>query len=156
MDDPIAYFITWTTYGSWLPGDARGWVKRGAGLQAADSQREQTARLKMTEDAVVLTPAQRQIVDEVIVQHCQIRRWTPHARNVRTNHVHAVVTAATAPETVREQLKAWGSRRLSEHAELSGHGSDGCRRWWTEKGDIEWIFEEWRLVDVIEYVLHCQ
>ena len=23
-DEPIAYFITWTTYGTWLPGDERG------------------------------------------------------------------------------------------------------------------------------------
>jgi hypothetical protein len=23
-DDPLAFFLTWTTYGSWLPGDASG------------------------------------------------------------------------------------------------------------------------------------
>src|SRR5262249_3307643 len=23
----LAYFLTWTTYGTWLPGDARGWVQ---------------------------------------------------------------------------------------------------------------------------------
>jgi hypothetical protein len=22
---PMAFFLTWTTYGSWLPGDDRGW-----------------------------------------------------------------------------------------------------------------------------------
>jgi hypothetical protein len=22
--DPLAYFLTWTTYGTWLPGDERG------------------------------------------------------------------------------------------------------------------------------------
>jgi hypothetical protein len=25
--DPIGYFLTWVTYGTWLPGDARGWVQ---------------------------------------------------------------------------------------------------------------------------------
>jgi hypothetical protein len=25
--DPLAYFITWTCYGTWLPGDDRGWTK---------------------------------------------------------------------------------------------------------------------------------
>ena len=25
MSWPLAYHITWTTYGSWLPGDPRGW-----------------------------------------------------------------------------------------------------------------------------------
>ena len=28
MSDVLAYFLTWTTYGTWLPGDARGWVNR--------------------------------------------------------------------------------------------------------------------------------
>ncbi len=30
MPDPLAYYLTWPTYGTWLPGDERGWVKRGA------------------------------------------------------------------------------------------------------------------------------
>ena len=24
--DPLAFFLTWTAYGSWLPGDGRGWA----------------------------------------------------------------------------------------------------------------------------------
>ena len=27
MDDPLAFFLTWTTYGTWLPGDERGWSR---------------------------------------------------------------------------------------------------------------------------------
>ena len=27
--DPIAYFLTWTSYGTWLPGDDRGWNRKG-------------------------------------------------------------------------------------------------------------------------------
>ena len=26
-DDPIAFMFTWSTYGTWLPGDERGWVE---------------------------------------------------------------------------------------------------------------------------------
>jgi hypothetical protein len=29
MDRPIAYFITFTTYGTWLHGDERGSVDKG-------------------------------------------------------------------------------------------------------------------------------
>ncbi|MEZ6112471.1 MAG: hypothetical protein R3C99_15870 [Pirellulaceae bacterium] len=32
-NDPIAYFITWTVYGTFLQGDHRGWRKRGKGYQ---------------------------------------------------------------------------------------------------------------------------
>ena len=27
--DPLAYFLTLTTYGTWLPGDDRGWHRKG-------------------------------------------------------------------------------------------------------------------------------
>jgi hypothetical protein len=27
--EPLAYFPTWTTYGTWLPGDDRGWRRKG-------------------------------------------------------------------------------------------------------------------------------
>jgi hypothetical protein len=40
MSKPLAYFISWTTYGSWLPGDERGWVEKGTeGIQEADETR---------------------------------------------------------------------------------------------------------------------
>ena len=40
MDDPIGYFLTWVTYGTWLPGDARGWVEYRHGWQLPDPPRE--------------------------------------------------------------------------------------------------------------------
>ena len=33
---PIAFFLTWSTYGTWLPGDARGWVEYQHGFQLPD------------------------------------------------------------------------------------------------------------------------
>ena len=111
----------------------------------------------MTEDAVVLTPTQRAPVDAVLVEHCRIRNWVLHARNVRTNHVHVVVSAPVDPEIVREQLKAWASRKLSQLAGLSKvKHKNGRRRWWTEKGDIELIFDDESLARVIEYVTEMQ
>src|SRR5688500_14303497 len=92
--DVLAYHLTWTTYGTWLPGDQRGWVERGVPvIRDADPDREQAARERMAEAPVILTEAQRQIVEQTIRDHCRIRGWTLHALNVRTNHVHVVVTA---------------------------------------------------------------
>jgi REP element-mobilizing transposase RayT len=157
MNDPIAYFITWTTYGTWLPGDQRGWVKRRQWVvQPPDPSREQQAHERMTDEVVVLTSEQRAIVDKVVVDHCRIRNWLLHARNARTNHVHVVVSALVDPKLVREQLKAWASRRLSGAAGLRGGGKNGQRRWWTEKGDIELVRDEERLAEIIQYVLEMQ
>jgi hypothetical protein len=33
---PLAYFITWGTYGTWLPGDQRGWVEYRRGWRLPD------------------------------------------------------------------------------------------------------------------------
>jgi hypothetical protein len=103
MTDPIAYFITWTTYGTWLPGDQRGWVKQGQWeVRLPDPSREHQARELMTGEVVVLAPDQRRIVHAVVVEHCRIRGWPLHACNARTNHVHVVVTAPVDPTVVRE------------------------------------------------------
>ncbi len=157
MDEPLAYFITWTTYGTWLPGDERGWAKKKVwGVQSPDAQREEVASQLMTEERVILSTAQRAVVDRVILDHCQLRGWALHARNIRTNHVHVVVTAAVEPKTIREQLKAWGSRRLSEATGLKGTGKHGKRRWWTEGGNIEFIWDEEHLEMATRYVLEGQ
>lgn len=154
---PLAYFITWTTYGAWLPGDERGWLKRGSSvIQAPDPNLQVAARAAMTQESVVLTYEQRQVVDSVIVKHCEIRKWILHTRNVRTNHVHAVVSAAVDGDEVRAQLKAWCSRRLSEHAGVRGHGKNGQCRWFTEKGDVQWIESDEHLENAIRYVDELQ
>src|SRR5438270_13106460 len=115
MAEPIAYLITWATYGSWLPGDDRGWVEEGvAGIQAPDRTKREQARGRMTDAPVVLTPPQRALVEKTIQEHCDIRGWRLHAVNARSNHVHVVVTADRTPEEVMNQFKAWCSRRLND------------------------------------------
>jgi hypothetical protein len=111
----IAFFSTWTTYGTWLPGDQRGWFKRGHGLQESDPLREFEAALRMTEDAVTLDHQQRRLVEKTIADHCGIRQWMLHAVNCRSNHVHVVVTAPDRPiEVPREQFKSWCTRNLMD------------------------------------------
>src|SRR5256885_1590364 len=61
MSDPIGYFLTWTTYGTWLPGDDRGWVKEGQGLQLPDWKIEHEARRKLHESPCVLNDEDRRL-----------------------------------------------------------------------------------------------
>jgi hypothetical protein len=58
-DHPIAFMFTWSTYGTWLPGDARGWVEYRRGFQLPDPIRELESAARMTEDACILAPRQR-------------------------------------------------------------------------------------------------
>ena len=155
----LAYHITWTTYGTWLPGDARGWIKSGGwGIQPPDSAREESAGQAMAESAVVLTHEQRVIVDSTIRAHCHIRGWILHALNVRSNHIHVVVTVDREPKIVRDQFKAWCSQKLSDHAGLTTKVARkaGRRHWFTEGGDHELIETDEYLENAIRYVTERQ
>jgi REP element-mobilizing transposase RayT len=153
MRFPLAYFLTWTTYGTWLHGDARGSFDANGNYIPPNDALRDLDRALMTTDSVVLDSHQRAIVDKVIVDHCRIRNWVLHARNVRTKHVHAVVSANVDGATVREQLKAWASRRLSEFAGLArAKDSEGAKKWWTQKGNIEEIWKDRHLESVVLYV----
>ena len=137
----VAYFFTWTTYGTWLPGDNRGWFKKGLGAQDPDPLRSFAAALCMTRDAVILSPAQRAIVEKTIREHCTIRRWELHAVNCRSNHVHVVVTASTRSiEIPRKQFKTWCTRKLKEHQRSQKQII--TEDWWTERGWDEFVDDE--------------
>jgi REP element-mobilizing transposase RayT len=151
----IAFFSTWTTYGTWLPGDQRGWYQPGSGLREPDAMRRLEAALLMTESAITLDPEQRRIVEQTIAEHCAIRKWNLHAVNCRTNHVHVAVTAPGRElELPREQFKAWCTRRLKEH----GRSRTSVMRehWWTERGWDEYIDTDEALADVVLYVVDGQ
>src|SRR5438876_10556481 len=108
MDDPIGFFLTWVTYGTWLPGDPRGWVEYRHGWQLPDPARELESAAKMTEDACRLSQEQRDAVEAQIAETCGHRGWHLHAVNCRSNHAHVVVSAGNArPKKIRADLKAW-------------------------------------------------
>lgn len=156
-DDPIAFFLTWSTYGTWLPGDARGWVEYQHGFQLPDPILELECAARMTEDACRLAPHQRERVNKQVPETCEHKRWLLHAVNCRTNHVHVVLSSSAAPKIIREQLKAWCTRRLNEQqVELGIPERERRTKWWAERGSIRWIFNESDLAAAIDYVLNQQ
>ncbi|QDT16930.1 transposase [Alienimonas californiensis] len=144
--EPLALFLTWTTYGTHLPGDARGWSQRGQRGLPPHPQRERFAARRMAATPCVLNLAQRELVLETIRAHCRIRSWPLHAVAVRTNHVHVVLSAPQVdPPEVRRQLKASTARRLKEDQPRRD-------RWWTEGGDVQFLDTEADVADASEYV----
>jgi REP element-mobilizing transposase RayT len=159
MADALAYFLTWPTYGTWLPGDARGWVEYRQGWKMPNPVRELEAKARMSEDACFLDGEQRKVVEQTIADHCRIRGWELHAVNCRTNHLHIVVTADRDPDQVRVQFKAWCTRRLKEleakrRSQIAGRENTGCIReqWWAERGSRRFINDGKSLEAAIRYV----
>ncbi len=151
MDEPLGYFLTWVTYGTWLPGDPRGWVEYHHGWQLPDPIREAEAAAKMTEDAFRLTEEQRRAVERQVAETCRLRGWHLHAVNCRSNHIHVVVSAnQTSPKKIRADLKAWATRCLK-------NGFNPKREnWWAERGSIRYLNDEASLEAATIYVLDGQ
>jgi len=129
------FHIIWTTYGTWLPGDDRGWMRKGdPAVQPPDPELLRASRDKMREEVVLLDGEQQRVVGDTIADHCRHRGWKLLALAVKGNHVHVVVEADQSGEDVRNQLKAWCSRRLSDRAGLTDPQTKtgGRRRWFTE------------------------
>jgi REP element-mobilizing transposase RayT len=149
--DPIAYFLTWATYGTWLPGDSRGWVEYRRGWQLPDPIRELEAKARMTEGACLLTPEQRRAVEAQIAETCVHRGWTLHAVNCRSNHVHTVVTAVGMhPKRIRSDLKAWATRMLKASFDASREN------WWAERGSTRYLNRDEDLEAAVLYVREGQ
>jgi REP element-mobilizing transposase RayT len=155
-DDPLAYFLTWTTYGTWLPGDERGWVEKPGQFREADPLAQRIGRHRMTEEALLLDDEQRAIVETTIRRHCEIRHWYLHAVSCRTNHVHVVVTARVDPEIIMDQFKASCTRRLKEHAAKARDSAPPRMNWWTQRGSKRHLNDQIGLEGAIWYVLEGQ
>jgi REP element-mobilizing transposase RayT len=151
MNDPIAYFLTWNTYGTWLPGDSRGWVEYHHGWQLPDPILELECAARMTEDACRLSVEQRAAVESQIVETCRHRGWHLHAVNCRSNHIHVVVSApGVKPRKIRIDLKAWATRCLKSRFDSSREN------WWAERGSIRHVDNEDSLQAAILYTTDAQ
>jgi REP element-mobilizing transposase RayT len=153
---PLAYFLTFTTHGTWLHGDERGSVDRdhnifGTKLAAANLIREAKNRESMKGTEVVLSSEARAVVDEAIRKTCIVRLWTLHALNVRSNHVHVVVTSDDDAEKTMNDLKAWATRALRE-----GDLVKPDQRVWTRKGSRHKLFTTNAVAAAAHYTLHEQ
>jgi hypothetical protein len=50
LPEPLAYSPTWPTYGTWLPGDERGWVQYLRGFQPPGPEEPLEAAARMSEE----------------------------------------------------------------------------------------------------------
>ncbi len=153
---PVAYLITFTTYGTWMHGDARSSVDAdhrvyGTPYAKPNVRRERVERAKLKHPSVVLSDVQRAIVDQAVRGVCDHREWTLYALNVRTNHVHVVVSAPAPPERLMNSLKSWSTRRMVE----AGVWSAGTKAW-TRHGSTRYVWTREQLLAACRYVAEAQ
>ena len=141
-DEPIAYLITFRTYGTWLHGDVRGSIDRYHnkfnGPRAVSScERRDIHEARLKSPPFLLNACSRSIVEAAIREVCSFREWSLIAVHVRTNHVHVISSGTSGGRKMLNDFKSYSTRKLREsgrwvyqHSPWVDKGS--CRSLWTE------------------------
>ena len=144
MSKMIGYMVTCTTYGRWLQGDKRGYVKHGKTLPG--NQQILLANQKLLKsESVKLNSGQRKIVYKAILNEAKRISQTIEALAVCENHVHIV--ARPCQESIPEIVS-----RYKNVAMLALCKDTHVSRIWTRGFDKRFCFTEVDLRCRIDYV----
>jgi REP element-mobilizing transposase RayT len=154
------WFLTWTTYGTWLPGDSRGFVSNvedgpgprvrhntpGTEYDAEVLHLREVAKRQMKQQAVWLTPPQAVLLAGQFHETAQYRNWENLVFSIMANHVHlvAAVPDDPDPEVILGSFKSYASRCLNQQRGAK-------QEWWTASGSKRRV-QEAGLPQVVRYV----
>ena len=160
--DSKTWLLTWTTYGTWLPGDERGFVSaiREAGQKVRHNipgtppehdipALQRYSREVMRGDPVYLTKDQAQVVTQEFLRTARFRGWHLLAGAVMANHVHLVVAVpeSIGKDKLLQEFKSYGSRVLNAR-----FGARQSGTWWTRSGSARTLRDEEAVFAAVEYV----
>ncbi len=156
------WLLTWTTYGTWLPGDARGFVSQH---RVRDEQviynlpetpydhhlslLNRYAALQLKGSPVRLSREHALAVRDQLLETSAVRGWQICAGAIMATHIHLIVEAPTdcSADILLRDYKAYASRALNARWERPASGT-----WWTTSGSRRHILGEESLCRALEYV----
>ena len=156
-DVPLGYLITFRCYGTWLHGDERGATDRFHNTYKSPHLPRSDRRKKIAERElkcipVILDALQRETVDAAIREVCDYRKWLLHALNVRTNHVHVVVSIGKdKPGRALNAFKAYATRQMRKAGVWQETHSP-----WADRGSKRHLWNERSLALAVDYVINSQ
>ena len=144
MAKMLGYMITFTTYGTWLQGDERGYVKNGT-IYPGDTNLFQANKQLQKQNEIRLSKIQQQIVRDAIIKEAQSLGQHILALSINATHVHIVAENNSKPisNMVAYYKKA---ARLA----LKSVGHEG--KLWTKGYDKRYCFDRASLERRIQYV----
>ena len=154
---PLAYLLTFRTFGTWLHGDERtsvkrdGWNVYGRNRIAPNDRMERWMSEEMKQAPFILSETMRPIVEAAVSDLCLRRGFGLGAVNVRTNHVHAVVSAAQKPERVVDALKANATKFLRDACMVARE-----TRVWSRGRSRRYLWKPRHVHAAIEYTVNGQ
>ena len=140
----IGYMLTWTTYGTWLEGDNRGYVKDGIVL-SGDEGLEKLGRSRQKGETVKLSKRYRSIIKEAILNESKRFGQKVYCLVICSNHVHLVVNK------IDENIgKVAGRYKQAGTRAMRAEGVEG--KIWTKGYDKRYCYSEEELGNRIRYV----
>jgi len=136
--------ITFTTYGTWLQGDERGFVKEGK-TYAANQSLVDLNKQNLSKNPVKLSKNHRVITAKAIIEKSDQLNQKILALTVCSNHVHIVADYISMPIG-----KVVSYYKNAAQAALRKAGLPG--RIWTKGFDKRYCFDEQALKSRIDYV----
>ena len=144
MAETLGYMITWTTYGTWLQGDKRGYVKDGIIFAPNDALMEAN-RQNQSKDAVTMSKEQRQLVEKAILDEAELQKQTIYSISVQANHIHIV--AEYIPKPIGRIVACY-----KKAGRLALHSTGITGKVWTQGYDKRFCFDHDSLQKRIDYV----
>src|SRR4030095_2294754 len=106
---------------------------------------------KLKHPLLKLDSRQRPVIAEAIREVCTNRGYWLRAMNIRTNHVHTVVSAAVKPEPILQAFQAYATRKLRRAGLLPEDVKP-----WARHGSTPYLWKERHVERAIDYVVNGQ
>ena len=140
----IGFMATWTTYGTWLQGNKKGYVKNGTILKA-NAQLEKSNEELLKHNKIKIPQGLRIVVKNAILKEAEEIVQKVYAIVVCSNHVHIVVASIG-------KVCGYSVGRFKKAAttELRKYGFNN--KVWTKGFDKRYCYNEQELENKIRYV----
>ncbi len=154
---PIAYLLTFRTFGTWVHGDERLSVARdgrnhyGREKIRPNSSLAAAMLAEANQAPFLLSDPMRLTVEYAIAELCERRGYLLRAVNARTNHAHVVVSAQMKPERLTDALKANATKFLREKGLVSSE-----TRVWSRGRSRRYLWKPRHVAAAVDYVLNQQ
>ena len=144
MAKTLGYFVTWTTYGTWLQGEEKGYVKGGKILPANPNLHKANIK-SMANKKIILNNKQKEIVRETILNEIEKTGQKMLALAVCSNHIHIVLSYTGKPIE-----KTVGRLKNAARVALQKNGLEA--RVWSKGFDKKYCFDEKAFKNRVNYV----
>jgi REP element-mobilizing transposase RayT len=157
------WLLTWTTYGTWLPGDERGFVSEvndgcggrvihnvpGTPYDAGWELLKHDSQNRLLCPPIYLSAEHVHPLCDQFQETATYRGWQLIAVAIMRNHIHVEVGVPgdPNPDHILRDLKSYASRSLNRRLARPASGT-----WWTESGSKRKLKDEKAILGAAAYI----